>query len=1370
MRTIVISFVAAAILFLVNLVLPLTPSAYVLTMMFCILPLLWLSRHEGWNRSLLLLPWSVAFMASILVTRNFVYPDIQAARNTDVNILELSRIAADSTGYKKVLRVNFPKHGPEDARKRFDALVSTDIDQIMDENVDAAFHFCDRGRKLDLDFSGTISYTVGDLRQPLNAVMEVDSLSLAAQGWTLKIHDMRDTVKPTWCMALIIAMFLFILVMSFTCRTTSASSSMFIVWFVFIGMIVARLYIAVTAAWYPPLDTKTDIIFFRYRSLLMDNPMDYLGNPFWMTWIIVLFMAGCTLWFRWLSQQTMNIAPIMVKRMLVLCFVGMVTCIVLNVIGIGRVISHIAIPVSLFFLAEYCCLKLDSKYQFPCHLAIFVLTLISIAIGDNGYGLIFIIFLIALSLYLIKFYRSSYDEISTWKDGLWLVRLPLIACLLVLLFVPQYVILTIYKHHLLAFAFLVVVGLLIVFSIWTAGYIRKPHWFVSSVLVALFMAALVSYGGSIVLEKNPRIIYRAEAIAGTNVNDLLLNEPVERSFLVFRSTQNAWFLSEHLKEGTRRIFDSGIYKVQPYSRNVVSYETQLCDVLVSRHLIAGVSLLYPILLILTLLCLFFLVCIRRDASERHRILSFEIALFLIVEAIYVFLTNLNMTVFTGEDVSILSGIVKPLIETILLAYLCYGKEEPEENDETKELNFKQGVESVCTSSTNMRFSLMLLFGGGLLYAANPLEKSITPQPYSGKGALVEVQNELAPLNQQLRTVKTPRQKLRNGEDVSGIWDSLKVGINLEQLKAGIKSKLGKSMVDLFDGSLKYCNETKNKIYLKAENDGYKLIVNPYSWSYEMPNYENVKWHGNIVEKYATTVENVSSPTNANIPDGWQPRGEVITHKRALVRNVFVNGKAQSFYSLRDPWLRNLVDAGKSCLEGNEEVVLTLDATLQERINEVLQRTHTTSSVCVVNGLGEVMALSQNGPSIIDPNNDNAFKNQRIANQLGNHHEEDNILKNLNLDILNPGVGSSFKPIIAASAISMLGLRFDRFRIQSLGLSNNIEIRTKADKKSNQSKSYYRTWNFGNCSFHRNWPFESLVNDEMGGEDREVDFTEYLSMSSNYYNATLITMLLGSGDNIENIFHDAQPNDIPQVLFGNYRLGLNGWNTPIQQSYLSYCLEENFKFGNTNNHDDFLGRLTNDKTKKNYPLIHMRCAVMNETDLQRMDPGTRLQRLCTGSVQAFSLSPILMAELYGKIASGHSDYSLAMVPRDKTFSSLFRNYRGEEDSLIYQSFRNYLFPAMRECCLSGTASRWHLDNLWQHVYAKTGTLGGSLGRDDDRLLAIILADRPLENAEPGKARFVVAYFRYKNSPLHDIDQIVREIIGSRGFAEYMTLNE
>ena len=101
MRTIVISFIAAAILFLVNLVLPLTFSAYMLTMLLCMLPLLWLSRHEGWSIFLLLLPWSVAFMASVLITRNFFYPDIKTARNTDVYILELSSLTTDSAGQKE---------------------------------------------------------------------------------------------------------------------------------------------------------------------------------------------------------------------------------------------------------------------------------------------------------------------------------------------------------------------------------------------------------------------------------------------------------------------------------------------------------------------------------------------------------------------------------------------------------------------------------------------------------------------------------------------------------------------------------------------------------------------------------------------------------------------------------------------------------------------------------------------------------------------------------------------------------------------------------------------------------------------------------------------------------------------------------------------------------------------------------------------------------------------------------------------------------------------------------------------------------------------------------------------------------------------
>ena len=425
----------------------------------------------------------------------------------------------------------------------------------------------------------------------------------------------------------------------------------------------------------------------------------------------------------------------------------------------------------------------------------------------------------------------------------------------------------------------------------------------------------------------------------------------------------------------------------------------------------------------------------------------------------------------------------------------------------------------------------------------------------------------------------------------------------------------------------------------------------------------------------------------------------------------------------------------------------------------------TSSVVVVNGFGEVLTMSQNNLSAnVDPNNKKIFDNQRILSELGGKDVE-SLIKNLNMDVMNPGVGSSLKPIIAASAISMLGLRFDQFNMESLGLSPGVDIRT--DLKS--GKSFYRTTRFAGAQFQPNWPFESLVGDETGGDDRLVSFSEYLSQSSNYYNAALLTMLTNRcGTIIDDLFHDATESDIPKIFFGPYRLGLNRPTGNVSESYLSYCLQENFGFGDTHAHDDFLGKLTTDESKKIFPLINMRSAVLNEQELQTMTPATRLQRLCTGSIQAYSLTPILMAELYGKVCSGKSDFTCALVPREKQFTKLFRNQKGVPDSLIYESCR-ILFSAMRDCAANGTASIHNISDLWPHIYAKTGTLGSTETVGDDRMLAVILSQNALETARPGEAKFVIIYFRTKNNSLKNVREIVREVINSRSFSEYMISN-
>jgi len=1376
MRTIVISFIAAAILFLVNQVLPLTFSAYMLTMLLCMLPLLWLSRHEGWSSFLLLLPWSVAFMASILITRNFFYPDIKTARNTDVYILELSSLTTDSAGQKRIFRLNFPKHSPEDAGQRLKAVISTDINQIMADDVNAAFHFENKEGNLNMNFSGTISYTVGDFRQPLNAVMEVDSLSLAAQGWRLSIHDMRDTVKPTWCMAIVVVMFAFVLVMLFCGRPTSAAS-MLCVWLFFICGMVGRIYDVMRMAYYPPLNAD-EYTYQIYRSSVTSRPMD---NPLYQTVVVIVLAVVLTVYFRRISNRipqwlkvifSTNDAELAMKR-LRMVFAAMVVCMAMHWLGVDKVITNICIPMLLFFAAQYYCLRIRNEYRLRYHLLSFILTLVSIGIGDPGYAIIFIEFCLVWILYVCSLYISSTNQISRWRDALLWVRIPIVLCLIVLLFIPQYAVLIIYKNPGYAFCFLTVIGVLIVFALWVAGFVRRIKWIATALGCVLFISSLMSFGGSKVLEKKENIIYRSESIAGTDPNELLLNTtlsntPLHGTGAVFSATQNAWFINENLKHGKQRVFEDGIYQIQPHSAQIVKYETQLCDVLASRHFVLEVSALYPVLYSILLTIVFVMVCCRRDESSRHKFLAYGVALFILLETIYTLFSGcLNWALFVGQDFSLLTmGKTKLLFEAFLIAYLTYGSEESdEEPDDEAELAINEGTEHVCSPKTAKWLIIVLLFTSGVLYAFSPLEKGTTPAAFSGRKALKQVQEELAPLNELLKNCNVPREELHNGQDVSHIWQALTAQVDLEAATCSM-SILGKSIVKYFVEKRQYDNKANTLIYLTLDRKaGYQLRVNEYQWSYEMPYFTKGTWHGNIIEKYATTVEEPSTNANTNMPDGWQPKRETIRKYRKLVRDMCVNGKSRTYYSLKDPWLRNVISAARYTLKSQENITLTLDGKLQEHINDWLKRSNMTSSVVVVNGLGEVLTMSQNNLSAnVDPNNKKIFDNQRMLSELGGKDEE-SLIKNLNMDVMNPGVGSSLKPIIAASAISMLGLRFDQFNMESLGLSPGVDIRT--DLKS--GKSFYRTTRFAGAQFQPNWPFESLVGDETGGDDRLVSFSEYLSQSSNYYNAALLTMLTNRcGTIIDDLFHDATESDIPKIFFGPYRLGLNRPTGNVSESYLSYCLQENFGFGDTHAHDDFLGKLTTDDSKKIFPLINMRSAVLNEQELQTMTPATRLQRLCTGSIQAYSLTPILMAELYGKLCSGKSDFTCALVPREKQFTKLFRNQKGVPDSLIYESCR-ILFSAMRDCAANGTASIHNISDLWPHIYAKTGTLGSTETVGDDRMLAVLLSQNALETARLGEAKFVIIYFRTKNNSLKNVREIVREVINSRSFSEYMISN-
>ena len=150
------------------------------------------------------------------------------------------------------------------------------------------------------------------------------------------------------------------------------------------------------------------------------------------------------------------------------------------------------------------------------------------------------------------------------------------------------------------------------------------------------------------------------------------------------------------------------------------------------------------------------------------------------------------------------------------------------------------------------------------------------------------------------------------------------------------------------------------------------------------------------------------------------------------------------------------------------------------------------------------------PSVaIDPNNEELIEELGILSYMNpNSKRDENLFGNLNLCYLQPGPGSSLKPITYAAVISQnQDMDWAALELMSPKLINN-------DSVASTDGRYYYLRKFGpQYRYAADRAFKSLTSDEAGYNDKgwiSNDF--YLAMSSNYYNA-LITYL-GHYDNLK----------------------------------------------------------------------------------------------------------------------------------------------------------------------------------------------------------------------------------------------------------------
>lgn len=511
-------------------------------------------------------------------------------------------------------------------------------------------------------------------------------------------------------------------------------------------------------------------------------------------------------------------------------------------------------------------------------------------------------------------------------------------------------------------------------------------------------------------------------------------------------------------------------------------------------------------------------------------------------------------------------------------------------------------------------------------------------------------------------------------------------------------------------------------------------------------------------------------------------------RNLMVKNMIINGRRKFFYPLEGKcmWLRgfaNIVAKSQQGTGSKDPVFVTLDYELTKSITDSLIATGAECSVVALDGYGNVRLMADNKlAGMVNPNNEDFIEEQIERNYLNPSSVNDqNLFGNLNLCYMNPGPGSSLKPITYA-AVTSQSQDIDWAALKLLSPSTNDSIATKDGN--------YLVRQFGpEYKYPVNRPFRSIAEDEKG-QNTWIDNHLYLSRSSNYYNA-LITYL-GLYDHLgkakEEIFvRSHNPHDFPRFTTGQGIWTFGNAPTATANQILFNGLTMNFRLPTFIGWDDSLRyefidtklyRENNLESKTNlassFSWVFPQSSTIYDYEMRspKMTPAERLRQYTLGA-PPIKVTPIKMAEMYGKLFSLHRDYHATIMPHYTPYKEWWLNSDGVESKDMWEFYRDNLYAGMALCTKSGTAAGT-LKNRGKgyFLYAKTGTLNISSSdkTNDDKMLAVIICNKDILSegvTSSDDYKFFVVYFRYKQTGMMPkAGNIIDAIINSKSFNHYM----
>lgn len=539
---------------------------------------------------------------------------------------------------------------------------------------------------------------------------------------------------------------------------------------------------------------------------------------------------------------------------------------------------------------------------------------------------------------------------------------------------------------------------------------------------------------------------------------------------------------------------------------------------------------------------------------------------------------------------------------------------------------------------------------------------------------------------------------------------------------------------------------------------------------------------------------LKNPDRIRIVDSTGRNKILVIEPDAFMKNFYVNGSRFYVYPMGSDfiWARNFAESVSSEYtakgENSRDAFISPDVELMDSLsakirvmmnNDTAYKTGAEYGICIADGNGKLIAMSDfikdlNRP---DPNDKPGF-NKVIRGDNG--YVSQSLLRkqigNINLLRMNPGPGSTLKPIVFSAIASQLNLDWDAFAAEGFS----------------QKQQYFGGEKVAEYDFEKN-------------NGRIASVVDYLKYSDNYYHSNLLLLGSYSRQGLQDLLlkhfdtrHPEASFSWPYFSYNGKQYWLNGFenwpgyinskaNFGSDSSFVSVGLFNNYgiyTYRNGKGYDKFSSAYDSAlfyEAYKKSGFILPEYALFDQkgTGMDNGKPNEVFMSSFRGHVKGSSqvmVPPVKMVDAFGKLISQNRSYSLTLNPyaKEQAFTA-FDVDNGVTYSNYLSLIREKVFEGMKQALFNGTAARLGAmlkNGSPYYYYAKTGTTGDDESKSKSKLFVIIISKKDVTDPDFNfrKNKFYTIYFTSQNGPAKQNEEfqaaIIKYVEQSPVFKKYM----